>query len=287
MHEVSDLIPVLGALRKMLHPLGLAITRPQTLENLVLDQRELGRMKGFHGFLSALTPRAMAAAVRMFPNAQGENFQDIFAMLVLEERANGYFVEFGATNGVAGSNSHMMEKFYGWSGILAEPARCWHDALARNRTATISHKCVWCETGARLLFRETCDAGFSTLETLTDKDRLAPRRIAADVYEVETITLEQLLADNDAPEVIEYLSIDTEGSEFDILENFDFDRHRPRVLTIEHNYRPEREKMVALMQAQGYLRAPSRVSAYDDWFVDLTLEDRLAAIFSRDVLEND
>lgn len=277
---------VLGTLHKMLHPMGVAITRPQTLEKLALDQRELRRMKGFNGFLSALTPEAMAAAVKMFPNAQGVNFQDIFAMLVLEERANGFFVEFGATNGVVGSNSHMMEKSYGWSGILAEPARCWHDALARNRSATISHKCVWRETGARLPFREARDAGFSTLETLTAKDRHAPRRVTADIYEVETITLDQLLAENDAPDVIEYLSIDTEGSEFDILETFDFDRHRPRVLTIEHNYRSDREKMVTLMRAQGYARAPTQISAYDDWWVDLTLADRLAAIFTREVLKN-
>lgn len=278
---------VLGALRKILHPLGVAITRPQTLERLALDQRELTRMRDFYRFLSALTPEAMTAAVRMFPDAKGENFQDIFAMLVLEETVNGFFVEFGATNGVAGSNSYMMEKSYGWSGILAEPARCWHDALARNRSATISHKCVWRETGARLPFREARDAGFSTLETLTAKDRHAPRRITADIYEVETITLDQLLTENDAPDVIEYLSIDTEGSELDILETFDFDCRRPLVLTIEHNYRPEREKMVALMQVQGYVRAPTRVSAYDDWFVDRTLTDRLAAIFTRDVLSHD
>lgn len=100
---------VLGTLRKMLHPMGVAITRPQTLEKLALDQRELRRMKGFHGFLSALTPEAMAAAVKMFPNAQGVNFQDIFAMLVLEERANGFFVEFGATNGVVGTPSLTID----------------------------------------------------------------------------------------------------------------------------------------------------------------------------------
>ena len=278
--------PVLSALRNMLHPLGVAITRPQTLEKLALDQRELVRLKGFCRFLSALTPDAMAAAVKMFPNSRGENFQDIFAMLVLEERATGFFVEFGATNGVTGSNSYMMEKSYDWSGILAEPARCWHDELACNRSATISHKCVWRETGERLPFREARDAGFSTLDALTAKDRHAPRRLKADIYEVETITLDQLLSEQDAPDVIEYLSIDTEGSEFDILETFDFDHHRPLILTVEHNYRTEREKMVTLMNSQGYVRAPTRISAYDDWFVDLSLADQLAAIFTRAVLEN-
>lgn len=273
---------VLGALRKILHPLGVAITRPQTLERLALDQRELTRMRDFYRFLSALTPEAMTAAVRMFPDAKGENFQDIFAMLVLEETMNGFFVEFGATNGVAGSNSYMMEKSYGWSGILAEPARCWHDALARNRSATISHKCVWRETGARLPFREARDAGFSTLETLTAKDHHARRRVAAKIYDVETITLDHLLSEHDAPAIIDYLSIDTEGSEFDILQYFDFDCYRPRILTVEHNYRHDSERIVTLMREKGYVLAPISVSQCDYWFVCSDLNDHLSEIFRCD-----
>jgi FkbM family methyltransferase len=278
--------PVLGPLRKMLSPFGIAITRPETLKRLALDQRELVRMKVFHDFLSALTPSATASAIRMFPDSKGENFQDIFAMLVLDARTNGFFVEFGATDGVAGSNSHIMEKAFGWSGILAEPAACWHAALQRNRSARISHKCVWRETGAQLTFSETRDAGFSTLEVLTTSDRHAPRRVAAKTYAVETITLDQLLSEYDAPQVIDYLSIDTEGSEFDILETFDFARHRPLVLTVEHNYRPDREKIVSLMCAQDYVRAPTQISAYDDWFVCKKLAGRLSAIFTQDASEN-
>lgn len=207
-------------------------------------------------------------------------------MLVLQEQASGFFVEFGATNGVSGSNTFLMEKTFGWSGILAEPARCWHDALALNRTATISHKCVWREGGARLTFRETQEAGFSTLDVLTAKDRHVARRTAAGIYEVDTITLSQLLAYHDAPAVIDYMSIDTEGSELDILQAFDFTRHRPRILTVEHNYRPDRADMVALMTAQGYGRAPLGVSAQDDWFICSTLANRLPDLFLQEILQN-
>src|SRR6056297_1577454 len=93
--------------RRLLLPLGVAVTRPDTLDGLVHDRWELARMKGFHSFLSTLTPDAMRSALRMVSGSRGENFQDIFAMLVLEERENGFFVEFGATNGVVGSNSYM------------------------------------------------------------------------------------------------------------------------------------------------------------------------------------
>jgi FkbM family methyltransferase len=278
--------PVLRLVRSALQPLGIALTRPETLDDLVRDRRQLERMTAFQGFQKALTPDAAARALQLFPLSQGENFQDIFAMLLLQERTGGVFVEFGATNGVAGSNTYLMEKSFGWAGILAEPARCWHDALARNRTATISHKCVWRETGARLPFREAREAGFSTLDALTAKDRHVSRRATANVYDVETITLTQLLLDHKAPAQIDYMSIDTEGSELDILKAFDFGRHRPRILTVEHNHRPDRADMVALMTAQGYVRAPLAVSAYDDWFVCTNLADRLPMIFNKDALRN-
>ena len=276
----------LGPIRKILHPLGVAITRPSTIESLVKAQRELGRINAFHGFLAALTPDAAAAALKLFPGSRGESFQDIFALLVLEERADGFFVEFGATNGIEGSNSYLMESRLGWSGILAEPARCWHNDLQRNRSVAISHKCVWRESGVRLSFRETRDAGFSTLDNFSANDHHRARRTMSKIYEVETITLSQLLHDHTAPNVIDYMSIDTEGSEVDILEVFDFTRHRPLVLTVEHNYRPEREKMIAIMFGQGYLRAPPAVSACDDWFVCGTLADRLPAIFKNSTLRN-
>ena len=272
--------------RRMLLPMGVAISRPGTIERLSREQRELMRMKLFHSFLSSLTHDAMASAVRMFPESKGENFQDIFAMLVLGEHKNGFFVEFGATDGVAGSNSYMFEKTFYWSGILAEPARCWHAALQHNRATTISHKCVWRETGARLAFREVRDSGFSTLEAFTKRDRHVQRKGAAKTYEVETITLNDLLSEHDAPKVIDYMSIYTEGSEFDILEAFNFERHRPLVLTVEHNFRLDREKMLVLMGAQGYVRAPTQVSNYDDWFVCKTHAEKLAATFSKSAFDN-
>ena len=45
-----------------------------------------------------------------------------------EQFRGGFFVEFGATNGIDLSNSYLLQSKYYWTGILAEPARCWRDA---------------------------------------------------------------------------------------------------------------------------------------------------------------
>ena len=64
-----------------------------------------------------------------------------------------------------------------------------------------------------------------------DLDEHASARSDGKIYEVTTLTLLELLQKYDAPKVIDYLSIDTEGSEFDILEAFDFDAYQFRVIT--------------------------------------------------------
>ena len=69
--------------------------------------------------------------------------QDVFALIENDFKRDGFFVEFGAANGVHLSNTYLLEKEFGWRGILAEPARMWHADLQRNRTCAIEMDCVW------------------------------------------------------------------------------------------------------------------------------------------------
>ena len=84
---------------------------------------------------------------------------------------------------------------------------------------------------------------------------------------VETISLVDLLKKYNAPKHIDYLSIDTEGSEFDILENFDFNTYSFSVITCEHNYTPMRDKIYDLLTSKGYERKLTEVSRWDDWYI--------------------
>ena len=63
-----------------------------------------------------------------------------------------------------------------------------------------------------------------------------------------------LLRENDAPFEIYHLSIDTEGSEFEILSRLDFSAYRVRVITVEHNFTPVRERLRKLLESHGYVR---------------------------------
>ena len=63
-----------------------------------------------------------------------------------------------------------------------------------------------------------------------------------------------MLCEAGAPPVIDYWSLDTEGSELAILSSFPFDEHRVRVLTVEHNFASSREEIRRLLERQGYRR---------------------------------
>jgi FkbM family methyltransferase len=199
--------------------------------------------------------------------AKSQLSQDIFVLSETGFKRGGYFVEFGGTDGLWFSNSHLLEKKFGWDGIISEPAKIWHEALVNNRDCHIDFDCVWSKTGETLEFNEVSAAELSTIDSFSGSDEHAEARITGHKYNVNTISLVDLLKKYDAPKEIDYLSIDTEGSEYEILSAFDFDAYKIKVITCEHNYTPMREKINALLVSKGYTQRYPYLSLLDDWYV--------------------
>ena len=202
-----------------------------------------------------------------FDNMKAQINQDLFALYSLGWKRGGYFVEFGATNGVDLSNTYLLEKDFGWTGILAEPAKVWHAALGRNRSAIVDFDCVWKESGKSLPFAVVETAEFSTLGAFSQEDGHRRLRESANWQTVNTVSLNDLLERHRAPAVIDYLSIDTEGSELEILNAFDFGRHTFSVITCEHNFSSRRKDIYDLLGRNGYVRVFAGLSRWDDWYV--------------------
>jgi len=202
------------------------------------------------------------------PNdSRAQLYQDLFVLLMTGKKRNGFFVEFGATNGVKLSNSYLLEKEFGWIGILAEPACIWHNDLHKNRCSLIDPRCVWKESGKELVFNETSVGEFSTIESFSSADMHSEMRRQGNTYRVESVSLNDLLKEHSAPKIIDYLSVDTEGSEFSILSHFDFSKYDVRIITVEHNYTADRENIYNLLIAQGFVRIFEKYSHWDDWYV--------------------
>ena len=207
---------------------------------------------------------------KLLRNSKSQLGQDILALSVSGLDKPGYFVEFGASDGFALSNSHILEKHFGWNGVLCEPSTAWHSALNLNRNCIVDTRCVYSVTGEKISFSENYLGELSAITAYAEPNASGILKRTTSSYEVETISLLDLLKAHNAPKFIEFLSIDTEGSEFEILKNFDFQSYRFGAICVEHNFADTRGKINKLLLANGYRQMHEDLSDFDDWYVQVT-----------------
>jgi FkbM family methyltransferase len=205
--------------------------------------------------------------------SQSEIDQELIAFIL--NGTGGYFVEFGACDGIIGSNTYFLEKHQGWNGVLVEPIPEWFSEIERNRSAKSFKYAVHPINGMKLAFKEASQRGLSTLSGYEHADRHGDRRVSGEgkTYEVITITLQELLIRANAPKQIDFLSIDTEGSEFEILSKFPFEEYVFKFITVEHNNSENQEKLKVLMNSKGYIEILPEFSGGDWWFVPMNTLD--------------
>ena len=221
-------------------------------------------------------------SIKNMKNIKSQLYQDVFAAFIIGNKFDKTFLEFGATNGFDLSNSYMLEKVLGWKGTLSEPSTQWHDELKKNRPfSDIITDCIWSESGKELNFFMSDVGVASTLDAFKESDRLSmPKNADArikngkNIY-VKTISLNDVIQKNFKGRSPSYISIDTEGSEYEILRTFDFTKFRPAVFTIEHNFTNQQEKIDNLMQLNNYVRVFKKITAFDAWYVSNEVLNKL------------
>ena len=207
-------------------------------------------------------------------NIKSQLYQDVFAAFIIGNKFEKTFLEFGATDGLELSNSYMLEISDNWRGVLSEPSPQWHELLKKNRKNTkIITKCIWSESGKKLDFFMSDVGVLSTINDYVDSDKSSmpgnaqERKKSGKVISVETISLNDVIKEyfnNVSPS---YISIDTEGSEYEILKSFSLDVYRPKVFTIEHNFTDYQNKIDQLMNSQNYTRIFRDLTAFDAWYI--------------------
>jgi len=135
----------------------------------------------------------------------------------------GTFVDIGAGDGVTHSNTFYFEQL-GWSGFCVEADPRLFDVLKRNRR--MAESCAVSTTrGKRDYYLNKALPYLSGL-----------LREGEEYYTVEvlSVTLQELLVKHSFAS-IDLLSVDVEGSEIDVLNSFDFEAFKPRIVIIEYN----------------------------------------------------
>jgi FkbM family methyltransferase len=179
--------------------------------------------------------------------------QDLWVLEVLKNKKNGYFIEIGAGDGIYASNTHGMEKLLGWKGLCVEPNPNLYEKLEKNRNSLLSNDLIYSDTGSKLLFQlDGTLSGIINNNTggmisLRDKERKF----------LYTISITDLFLKYNIPKHIDYLSIDVEGQEYNILKNFPFNKYTVSCMTVEHNEPHQgselRNNLRRLLTQNGYI----------------------------------
>ncbi len=203
-------------------------------------------------------------------------YQDVFASFIIGKKFEKTYLEFGATDGLNLSNSYLLENSFNWKGVLAEPSLQWHDALKKNRkNSKIITKCIWKESKKKLNFFMSDQGELSTLEEFIESDKISIpantklRKESGKTISVETISLNDVIKEYFDDVCPSYISIDTEGSEFDILKSFDLENFRPKLFTIEHNHTEAEAKIDEHLISKGYVRLFRKLTAFDAWYIPI------------------
>lgn len=203
-------------------------------------------------------------------HSYAQRFQDLWFLWETGFASSGYFCEFGALNGKDFSNTYTLEKL-GWQGVVAEPHPDYEKWMRQNRGCAISTKCVYDRTGDTVVFHAVRGRpALSAIGSEMVNDDKANLRNNYEEVRIATITLADLFGEARAPATVDCLSIDTEGSEFTILEAYDFASRRINCICVEHNGAESRDKIHGLLLRNGYRRKWTEVSGHDDWYI---LED--------------
>ncbi len=201
-------------------------------------------------------------------------YQDVFASFIIDKNFNKTFLEFGATDGIDLSNTYVLEKNFGWNGSLSEPSPQWHKNLKNNRpNSNIITECIWSKSGEVLDFFESDVGVLSTISEYKESDKVSipgntiERVRSGKLVKVETISLNDVIHKSFNSVAPSYISIDTEGSEYEILRFFNFKKFRPVVFTIEHNFTEIENKIDGLMFENDYVRIFKEFTAFDAWYI--------------------
>jgi len=198
--------------------------------------------------------------------------QDKFVDNFFNYRTKGIFLDIGANDGITLSNTFFLEKEREWTGFCFEPIQEVYKKLKSNRNCQCINAGVFSESGEFDFYEvKGYSEMLSGLEKTIDNRHLEriKREInqyggSLEVKKVKCININDFLIQNKCTK-IDYCSIDTEGSEIEILKSIDFSKINIKVITVENNF--NENTIFNYMLQNGYVWYTKL--AHDDVFIKI------------------
>ena len=197
----------------------------------------------------------------LFKNKQSSKsqiFQDLFVIYFSYFKKNGFFIEIGGGDGTNLSNTFVLEKKYHWKGIICEPNPIHKNKILLSRNAKLEQAMIGSKNEFRNLYLKKDSYAGTAIRSKNIIKKI----------KIKSINLNYFFAMHKIKKKVDYISIDTEGNEYEIIKNFNFKKHQVNIFTIEHNFNnKKREKIKKIMMRNNYKNIFSHLSYMDDWYI--------------------
>jgi FkbM family methyltransferase len=180
-----------------------------------------------------------------------QNAEDVVLARVFGERTDGFFVDIGANDPTQDSvTRHFYER--GWHGLNVEPQATCFAALQAARPRDINLNVGVGSSAGRLRFYLVPEA--QAMSTFSSDHAELVRRLGyrTEQTDIEVRTLDNVFAEHVGDRAVDFLKVDVEGLEEEVLGTFDWTRWRPRVLVVESS--PDVSPWEGRLREAGYQR---------------------------------
>ncbi|MFM1843505.1 MAG: hypothetical protein RLZZ490_2248 [Cyanobacteriota bacterium] len=196
-----------------------------------------------------------------------QNFEDVILNRLFKEKNEGFYIDIGANHPVFDS---VTMAFYerGWKGINVEPVPVYYELLCEKRGRDVNLNCAVSDQENTLDFYDLEGTGYSTLDKTVAQTLVSEKNLDLKVYQVQTQSL-AAIAKEYVHCPIDFMKIDVEGWEKQVVVSHDWENFRPTVLIIEATFPSKSEHLDSDIEA--FLNEKNYTKVYFDGLNDFYL----------------
>lgn len=220
--------------------------------------------------------QSVFSALHRHPKSHSQLGADLVAYALHNGKKDGFYVDIGAHNGIEISNTLLFENL-GWSGFCVEANPKTFESLRKNRKCDCYNLAVFSKNVGTMKMATTSASVLDSLEVnLTENHRKrmrfeGGRNEGLQYVEVQSATFGEIMAHYPRVSHIDFMSLDIEGGEFEVLKGIDFDKYTFSLMAIEHNGVSESiENITKLLESKGY-----KMLFFNAWDFFFVPDDRL------------
>lgn len=161
--------------------------------------------------------------------------EDLILMKIFNGKTNGFFVDIGCYHPIVGSNTYVFHQKYGWSGINvdANPDSITKFKKLRPNNVNLNVG-IGPVSSAALQFHRFSEGALNTFSEKVKEERIQRDKQAyIGSIEVPVWSLEKLLDSYANNREIDFLDVDVEGFDLEVLQSNNWQKYRPRVVMVE------------------------------------------------------